>query len=146
MTKQTILVLALGMIAAPTLAAHAEQVSFSVETLTAEQAIYVLKIDELAPTEKPTCDALAVEVFDDNGKTKTLKPSAAERDEAYAFWLSAKQPATPSESVAKVSDKRVVIEFTGSYKSYVKGDQGGFRADIASQILALKPAVARKLD
>jgi hypothetical protein len=146
MTKKTILAIVLSMIATPSLAAHAEQVSFSVETLTAEQALYVLKIDELAPSDKPTCDALAVDVFDDNGKTKTLKPSAAERDDAYAFWLSAKQPAAQSASVDKASNERVVVEFIGNYKSYVKGDMAGFKADMAKAILALNPAVARVLD
>lgn len=102
------------------------------------------------PAQKPKVDDLEVLVFADDGQTQKLRPSAKERDDAFAFYqsltASAEKPESPEveQTPSFADDEKVFLAFSAPHGRYAKGDKACFSAKDAERILSYKPAVAKQ--
>lgn len=110
-------------------------ISIKLDGIDEALAPFVVALAVEAPTEKPNVDEIKVQIFDDNGKTKNLKPSAEERDKAWNFYQQQINQAKQPESKPTPSSKSQTIEFLRSYKNYVKGDTTRRPESIANELI-----------
>lgn len=120
-----------------------EKTGFELNSCPEAVLFFVAKLAVLNPAEKPSVAALEVLVFDDSGQTKKVKPTSAERDQAYDFYKSLESEETLQESSQELPPReKVFLEFLGPYGRYTKGDKTTFDAKNAERILSFKPPVA----
>jgi len=111
---------------------------------------FVAALAVAKPVEKPKVDDLEVLVFADDGQTKKRKPSAKERDDAFAFYQSLTTvadlvSATEAEQTLSFIDgEEVFLDFSAPHGRYAKGDKACFNGKDATRILAFQPPVAKQ--
>lgn len=147
MSHKTILAAVLPLL---TGALSDHQVSIDLTGVDESIAPFVIAIDHQGSEDKPSCADLEIEMFTDGGSVEKVKPSAAQRDEAWQFYQSAKSVTASSgdetEEVQLKENKAglVPLQFLTFFDGYRKGEVAGFTKERAKELLAFKPAVAKQ--
>lgn len=124
-----------------------EQSGFDLSQCPEAILFFVAALAVAQPTDKPKVDDLEVLVFADDGQTQKLRPSAKERDDAFAFYQSLTAPALEPEveqAPSFADDEKVFLAFSAPHGRYAKGDKACFSAKDAARILSYQPAVAKQ--
>ncbi len=84
-------------------------------------APFVVAIEVGEFDKQPNVADLEISIFDENGKPQKVKPTAEQRDQAWAFY-SEQQEASSEVELKEKPKGKTSIKFIRPWRNYVTGD------------------------